>query len=174
MQMVARSSRSGNVALSTRKVFLCLQAQQAASMPLNPSAMLNMAAAPIPTSMSSPPGSLPHSSALFHQQASNLSAALQQFQPHLYGRTPEDGMQPGSLPTTPQQAQDLLPLFPGSAHASVAALMDLSPSELRPTETLPSNKQPRQLVIQEFQPGLSLTADILTQYCYLRNACPQY
>ena len=130
-------------------------------MPLNASAMLNMAAAPIPTSMASPPGSLPHSSALFHQQASNLSAALQQFQPHLLGRSLEDGMgapQPGSMPTTPQQTLDLLPLFPGSAHASVAALMDLSPTELRPTEMLPANRQPRQLNIQEFQPGTGHTA----------------
>ena len=125
-------------------------------MQLNASAMLNMAAAPVPTSMAPPHGSLPHSSALFHQQASNLSAALQQFQsqPHLAGRSLEDGMpsmQPGSLPATPQQTQDLLPFFPHSA--SVAALMDMSPSELRPTETLPASKQPRQLVIQEFQPG---------------------
>ena len=144
---------------------MLLQANQAASMPLNASAMLNMAAAPIPTTMASPPGSLPHSSALFHQQASNLSAALQQFQPHLLGRPLEEGMagaQPGSLPATPQQAQDLLPLFPGS-HASVAALMDMSPTELRPTETLPANKQPRQLVIQEFQPGNQHSDMIVTR-----------
>ncbi|KAK9820814.1 hypothetical protein WJX74_008066 [Apatococcus lobatus] len=137
-------------------------ASQSSPMQLNPSAMLNMAAAPVPTSIASPPGSLPHSSALFHQQASNLSAALQQFQtqPHLASRPLEDGhpgVQLGSLPATPQQAQDLLPFFPHSA--SVAALMDMSPSELRPTETLPASKQPRQLVIQEFQPGSPAAAN---------------
>ncbi|KAK9837389.1 hypothetical protein WJX84_000097 [Apatococcus fuscideae] len=85
-------------------------ASQSSPMQLNPSAMLNMAAAPL-----------------------------------------------GSLPATPQQAQDLLPFFPHSA--SVAALMDMSPSELRPTETLPASKQPRQLVIQEFQPGSPAAAN---------------
>lgn len=140
-----------------------MQASQSSPMQLNPSAMLNMAAAPVPTSMASPPGSLPHSSALFHQQASNLSAALQQFQaqPHLMGRPLEDGVPgapPGSLPATPQQGQDLLPFFPHSA--SVAALMDMSPSELRPTETLPASRQPRQLVIHEFQPGKAHPHDL--------------
>ena len=154
------------------KGLLFLQASNPASMPLNASAMLNMAAAPIPSSMASPPGSLPHSSALFHQQASNLSAALQQFQSQPYlGRSLDEAMtQPGSLPTTPQQAQDLLPLFPGTAtHPSVAALMDMSPSELRPTETLPASKQPRQLVIQEFQPGAVIARTLMqgiTETCH--------